>query len=91
MSQNEPAHPAPAPAISPSDIEAKDVPRRSFLRGFGILAGSAALTGMAACESPTASDTCDSDAGDPAGSASDTDPSDPVRSDSDSGDACDSD
>ena len=91
MSENETPHPGPAPAISPSDIEAKDVPRRSFLRGFGILAGSAALTGMAACELPSASDDCDSDVGDPFGAASDSDPSDPVRSDSDSGDRCDSD
>lgn len=79
MSENE--SPRSAISIASTDIQATDVPRRSFLRGFGILAGTTALTGMAACELPTASDSCDSD-------VSDTDPYDPIGQ---GGDSCDSD
>ena len=79
MSENE--SPRPSVSIDATDIQSSDVPRRSFLRGFGILAGTTALTGMAACEIPTVSDSCDAD-------VSDTDPHDPIGQ---GGDACDSD
>ena len=89
MSENEAP---PTVSLDPADIQATDVPRRSFLRGFGIVAGTAALTSQAACaELLGASDSCDSDVGDPYGAASDNDPTDPIQSDSDSGDPCDSD
>lgn len=83
----------PPAVIRPDDILSSDVPRRSFLRGFGIIAGTAAVTtaGTGCSELFGVSDTCDNDVADPAGAASDNDPTDPLRSDSDRTDPCDSD
>lgn len=73
------------PAITESDIVAADVPRRSFLRGIGFIAGTSALSvGAAGCASMGGySDRCDP-------VRSDDDPDDPVRADSDNA-VCDSD
>ena len=78
MSENETP---PLVSLDPADIQATDVPRRSFLRGFGIVAGTAALTTQTACaelfgpsDSCTARDpfdTSDNDPTDPAGSGGD--------------------
>ena len=63
MSETEP--PRPTVPIDPSDIQATDVPRRSFLRGLGILTGTLAVTTAASgCELLAPSDTCDSDRSD---------------------------
>ena len=79
MSENETP---PVVSLDPADIQAADVPRRSFLRGFGIVAGTAALTTQTACaELFSPSDGCDSD-------TSDNDPTDPIGQ---GGDPCDSD
>ena len=85
MSENEVP---PLVSLDPADIQSTDVPRRSFLRGFGVIAGTAALTTQAACaELFSPSDACTP--ADPVGAASDNDPTDPIRSDSDP--QCDSD
>jgi hypothetical protein len=76
----------PRSTISEEEITSGDVPRRAFLRGAGVLLGSALLGTTAACE---LSDSCDRDVGDPV--RYDYDPHDPVRADSDYGDRCDSD
>jgi len=79
---------SPKPVIEESDIRATDVPRRSFLRGIGAIAGTAAVT-VAAPACATAggygSDRCDP-------VRSDNDPSDAPGAASDSDNAvCDSD
>jgi hypothetical protein len=77
----------PKRTISPEDIHARDVPRRSFFRGLGTVAGAFFVAGATAgCES---SDNCDNDVGDTV--RADSDPTDPVRADSDTTDSCDSD
>lgn len=73
--------------IREDDIRVKDIERRSFLRRFGILAGSVGLApAVVGC---TGSDSFDSDSGDPI--VADNDPSDPIRADTDLGDPVDSD
>ena len=78
----------PRSTVKEEDIVKSDVPRRSFLRGIGILAGTAVVTtGAAGCASMSGSDRCDP-------IRSDNDPSDPIGSASDSDNApgsCDSD
>jgi hypothetical protein len=74
-------------AITEQDIKRSDVPRRSFLRGIGFIAGTSAVTlGAAGCASMGGySDRCDP-------VRSDNDPSDPPGAASDSDNAvCDSD
>ena len=75
----------PKAAITEADIKASDVPRRSFLRGIGFIAGTSALSvGAAGCASMGGySDRCDP-------VRADDDPDDPVRADSDNA-VCDSD
>ena len=73
--------------IREDDIRVKDIERRSFLRRFGVLAGSVSLAPtVAGCGG---SDKFDNDSGDPI--RADSDPSDPVRADADVGDPVDSD
>ena len=78
---------SPKVVISEKDIVAADVPRRSFLRGIGLIAGTSAVgMGAAGCASMGGySDRCDP-------VRSDEDPSDAPGSASDSDNAvCDSD
>ena len=76
------------PDITEEDIVASDVPRRSFLRGIGLIAGTTAVTlGAAGCATAGGygSDRCDP-------VRSDDDPSDAPGAASDSDNAvCDSD
>jgi hypothetical protein len=73
-----------APAIREEDVETRSIERRTFLGRFGVAAGLVGIVGWTSgCES--ASDSVDSDFGDPA----DFDPTDSV--DSDFGDPRDSD
>jgi hypothetical protein len=75
------------PVITEQDITRADVPRRSFLRGIGLIAGTSAVgLGASGCASMGGhSDRCDP-------VRSDNDPSDPPGSASDSDNAvCDSD
>lgn len=76
----------PRSTITEKDIVTSDVPRRSFLRGIGVLAGTAVVTtGAAGCASMGGSDRCDP-------IRSDNDPSDEMGAASDSDNAvCDSD
>ena len=75
----------PRSTIQEADIVPSDVPRRSFLRGIGALAGTAVITTGTGCASMGYSDRCDP-------VRSDNDPDDPVGSASDSDNAvCDSD
>ena len=73
--------------IREDDIRVKDIERRSFLRRFGVLAGSVGLApAVVGC---TSSDSCDSNIADPV--IIDNDPIDPVRADPDVTDPCDQD
>ena len=77
----------PHPQIQETDIVPTDLPRRSFLRGIGLIAGTSAVgLGASGCASMGGySDRCDP-------VRSDNDPSDPPGAASDSDNAvCDSD
>lgn len=73
--------------ITPSDIQARDVKRRAFLRRAGGVAGGMALFPL--LKGCGGTDSCDSDTGDPI--VVDEDPTDPAIVDADTGDDCDSD